>query len=111
MRIKEMDSWVWGQGNMGWSGDRFGTVPVVYGAQEIGPSGFLRLTIGFSVLGVWDNYRIGPCHFFGLSPSGKLWKKAQLVPGVLSLTFNGFGFDLWAEIVPELDSLINRASM
>nr|GEV27996.1 hypothetical protein [Tanacetum cinerariifolium] len=34
-----------------------------------------------------------------------------LVPGLLSLTFYGFGFDLWAEIDPELDSLINRASM
>nr|GEU48215.1 hypothetical protein [Tanacetum cinerariifolium] len=33
-----------------------------------------------------------------------------LVPGLLSLTFDGFGFDLWAE-VPELDSLINGALM
>nr|GEV94629.1 RNA-directed DNA polymerase, eukaryota [Tanacetum cinerariifolium] len=36
---------------------------------------------------------------------------ALLVPGLLSLTFDGFVFDLWAEIVPELDSLINRASL
>nr|GEY44945.1 alpha/beta hydrolases superfamily protein [Tanacetum cinerariifolium] len=34
-----------------------------------------------------------------------------LALGLLSLTFDGFGFDLWAEIVPELDSLINGASM
>nr|GEZ76827.1 hypothetical protein [Tanacetum cinerariifolium] len=47
----------------------------------------------------------------GLSPSGNFEKIVQLVPGLLSLTFDGFGFDLWAEIVPELDSLINRASL
>nr|GEU78654.1 blue copper protein-like [Tanacetum cinerariifolium] len=38
-------------------------------------------------------------------------KMAQLFPGLLFLTFDGFGFDLWARIVPELDSLINEASM
>nr|GEY90758.1 hypothetical protein [Tanacetum cinerariifolium] len=38
-------------------------------------------------------------------------KIAQLVPELLSLTCDGFGFDLWAEIVPELDSLINGASI
>nr|GFA14833.1 hypothetical protein [Tanacetum cinerariifolium] len=36
---------------------------------------------------------------------------ALLVPGLLSLTFDGFGFDLLAEIVPRLRSLINRASL
>nr|GEV58596.1 hypothetical protein [Tanacetum cinerariifolium] len=29
-------------------------------------------------------------------------KIAQLGPGLLSLTFDGFGFDLWAKLVPEL---------
>nr|GEZ65325.1 hypothetical protein [Tanacetum cinerariifolium] len=36
------------------------------------------------------------------SPSCNFEKFTQLVPGLLSLTFNGFGFDLWAEIVLEL---------
>nr|GEX88578.1 retrovirus-related Pol polyprotein from transposon TNT 1-94 [Tanacetum cinerariifolium] len=34
-------------------------------------------------------------------------KKEQLVLGLLSLTFDGFGFDLWARIVPRLGSLTN----
>nr|GEW63250.1 hypothetical protein [Tanacetum cinerariifolium] len=34
-----------------------------------------------------------------------------LVPGLLIFTFDGFGFDLWAEIVFEFGFLINGASM
>nr|GFA35431.1 hypothetical protein [Tanacetum cinerariifolium] len=35
-------------------------------------------------------------------PSCNFEKFTQLVPGLLSLTFDGFGFDLWAEIVLRL---------
>nr|GEX49633.1 Gag-Pol polyprotein [Tanacetum cinerariifolium] len=44
-------------------------------------------------------------------PSCNFEKFTQLVPGLLSLTFDGFSFDLWAEILPEFGFLINGASM
>nr|GEX57396.1 hypothetical protein [Tanacetum cinerariifolium] len=52
---------------------------------------------------VWDSYRIVLLANFKTL--------ALLVPGLLSLTFDGIGFDLWAKIDPELDSLINRAPL
>nr|GEW20573.1 putative ribonuclease H-like domain-containing protein [Tanacetum cinerariifolium] len=36
------------------------------------------------------------------SPSCNFEKFTQLVPGLCHLTFDGFGFDLWAKLVPEL---------
>nr|GEX40823.1 hypothetical protein [Tanacetum cinerariifolium] len=47
-------------------------------------------------------------HLGNFSPSCNFEKFTQLVPG---LTFDGFGFDLWAEIVPEFGFLINGASI
>nr|GEU44739.1 hypothetical protein [Tanacetum cinerariifolium] len=38
----------------------------------------------------------------GLCPSCNFEKFTQLVPGLLSLTFDGFGFDLWVKLVLEL---------
>nr|GEY30988.1 hypothetical protein [Tanacetum cinerariifolium] len=34
IRLEERATWVWGQGNMGWSGEGFGTVQVRWDARE-----------------------------------------------------------------------------
>nr|GEY57032.1 reverse transcriptase domain-containing protein [Tanacetum cinerariifolium] len=48
-------------------------------------------------------YSFGPWVTQGLtSPSGNFEKFTYLAPGLLLLTFNGLGFDLWARIVPRL---------
>nr|GEY73183.1 hypothetical protein [Tanacetum cinerariifolium] len=81
--------------------------------------GFVRQGTGW--VGVWGLGKNSPWGFIkdslvkwqfeSLGPSGKLGekvllanfgKKAQLVLGLWSLTFDGFGFDLWARIVPRL---------
>nr|GFA75572.1 hypothetical protein [Tanacetum cinerariifolium] len=63
--------------------------------------------MGIESAATWDrkhNTWDGREELFGtipVSPSFIFEKIAKLVPGLLSLTFNGFGFDLWAKLVPE----------
>nr|GEU87470.1 hypothetical protein [Tanacetum cinerariifolium] len=56
----------------------------------------------------WD----GREELFGtipVSPSFIFEKIEKLVPALLSLTFDGFGFDLWAKIVPEFGFFDKRS--
>nr|GFC15340.1 hypothetical protein [Tanacetum cinerariifolium] len=74
----------------------------VYGSscgEGFGQFSFLALLL----LNIYFDFELWQLGNF--SPSCNFEKFTQLVPGLLSLTFDGFGFDLWAELVPELWNL------
>nr|GFB86446.1 hypothetical protein [Tanacetum cinerariifolium] len=88
MREKDNASWDWGKRT--WVGRErlLGTVPVWWGCTGMaGEEG--RFWAGKGVRGT-------------VCPSINFGKIAQLVPGLLGFNFDGFGFDLWAELVLEL---------
>nr|GEZ63321.1 hypothetical protein [Tanacetum cinerariifolium] len=101
--------WDCEQDHMGWSGEVDGTVQVSSGVCEcsVGKGVFWRESIlrGYC-LGSWSlgNGRFWSSGFREVcnSPSCNFEKFTQLVPRLLSLTFDGFGFDLWAEIILRL---------
>nr|GEY50665.1 hypothetical protein [Tanacetum cinerariifolium] len=80
--LERSDSWDRAQGHMGWSGEVDGTVQV-----EVRCTG---VAVGRMVFG--REKRFGALFRVRLT---------LLVPGLLIFTFDGFGFDLWAEIVLE----------
>nr|GEU80017.1 hypothetical protein [Tanacetum cinerariifolium] len=118
MREGESDMWVWRQGHMGRSGEGLGTVQVRWRCTGMAGEEVVLLVgnlvkeycvfgqlsfLAPLLLNIYFDLELWPLGNF--SPSCNFEKFTQLVPGLLFLTFDGFGFDLWAKLVLRLWNL------